>query len=67
MSSTLLSTAVAAVLFATVGANAQATETHTIRFANLCGYGTPTLIQGGQVLSTGEDHVVNSTFPGGIA
>ncbi|KAF8142356.1 hypothetical protein K438DRAFT_1995047 [Mycena galopus ATCC 62051] len=28
-------------------------ETHTVAFTNLCGFGTPTLVQGPTILSTG--------------
>ncbi|EIW63513.1 uncharacterized protein TRAVEDRAFT_69488 [Trametes versicolor FP-101664 SS1] len=42
-------------------------ETHTIRFENKCGKGTPQLIQGGKVLSTGADYTVNGVFSAGIA
>ncbi|OCH95100.1 hypothetical protein OBBRIDRAFT_831202 [Obba rivulosa] len=64
MSSTLVIAAIAAVLFATAGVNA---ETHTIRFNNQCGHGTPQLIQGGNVLSTGDDYTSNGVFSAGIA
>ncbi|KAI9070110.1 hypothetical protein FKP32DRAFT_1753476, partial [Trametes sanguinea] len=37
-------------------------EQHTIRFENKCGKGTPQLIQGGKVLSTGEDYTSNGPF-----
>ncbi|KAI0745713.1 hypothetical protein C8Q76DRAFT_639600 [Earliella scabrosa] len=42
-------------------------EKHIIRFENKCGKGTPQLIQGGKVLSTGEDYVSNGPFSAGIA
>ncbi|KAI9068282.1 hypothetical protein FKP32DRAFT_175231 [Trametes sanguinea] len=42
-------------------------EQHTIRFENKCGKGTPQLIQGGKVLSTGEDYTSNGPFSAGIA
>ncbi|KAJ6491016.1 glycopeptide [Mycena sanguinolenta] len=34
--------------------SARAQETHTVSFTNRCGFGTPTLIQGPNVLSTGD-------------
>ncbi|TFK89120.1 hypothetical protein K466DRAFT_487475 [Polyporus arcularius HHB13444] len=42
-------------------------ETHTIRFENKCGKGTPQLIQNGKVLSSGEDFVSNGPFSAAIA
>ncbi|KAI0675142.1 hypothetical protein C8Q78DRAFT_1066981 [Trametes maxima] len=42
-------------------------EQHTIRFENKCGKGTPQLIQGGKVLSTGQDYTSNGPFSAGIA
>ncbi|KAJ3500448.1 hypothetical protein NLJ89_g9790 [Agrocybe chaxingu] len=42
-------------------------ETHTIHFDNRCGFGTPTLIQGGNVLSTGADYTVDRPIFGAIA
>ncbi|OSX66378.1 hypothetical protein POSPLADRAFT_1133378 [Postia placenta MAD-698-R-SB12] len=64
MSFTLVTAAIAATLFATAGVNA---EQHIIRFSNQCGYGTPQLIQGGNVLSTGEDYVSNGPFESAIS
>ncbi|CAA7260314.1 unnamed protein product [Cyclocybe aegerita] len=49
---------------AAVGVHA---ETHTIHFDNRCGFGTPTLIQGGNVLSTGGDYTVDRPIFGAIA
>ncbi|KAJ6622492.1 glycopeptide [Mycena sp. CBHHK59/15] len=37
-------------------------ETHTIVFTNNCGFGTPTLIQGGNVLSTGGSSRLMAPF-----
>ncbi|KAJ6586186.1 glycopeptide [Mycena capillaripes] len=54
-----------AVLAATLG-HALA-ETHTVHFTNNCGFGTPTLIQGGRVLSTGRDYSQSGALRGGIA
>ncbi|KAJ7785012.1 glycopeptide [Mycena maculata] len=60
-----------AVLTVFVG-NAAAQETHTVHFTNLCGFGTPTLIQGPNVLSTGEvtpptDYTSSGPLLGAIA
>ncbi|CAE6486059.1 unnamed protein product [Rhizoctonia solani] len=61
--STLIST-LAVALVASVGAQA---ERHVVHFDNRCGYGTPTLIQGGRVLSTGGDYVSNGPLVAAIA
>ncbi|KAF8142358.1 hypothetical protein K438DRAFT_1922583 [Mycena galopus ATCC 62051] len=42
-------------------------ETHTVHFTNLCGFGTPTLIQGPNVLSTGGDYTSNGPLISAIA
>ncbi|KAF8814051.1 hypothetical protein BYT27DRAFT_7082999 [Phlegmacium glaucopus] len=42
-------------------------ETHTVHFDNRCGFGTPTLIQGPNVLSTGGDFVSNGPLTAAIA
>jgi len=63
MFSTLLSAVLAAVALA-AQANA---EYHTIRFYNACGFGTPTLLANGEVLSTGEDYTSNGPFSSAIA
>ncbi|EPT04936.1 hypothetical protein FOMPIDRAFT_1021688 [Fomitopsis schrenkii] len=63
MFSTLLSAVLAAVVLA-ARANA---EYHTIRFYNACGFGTPTLLANGEVLSTGEDYTSDGPFSSGIA
>ncbi|KAF5345750.1 hypothetical protein D9758_011896 [Tetrapyrgos nigripes] len=42
-------------------------ETHTVHFDNRCGFGTPTLIQGGRVLSTGGDFTSNGPLTAAIA
>ncbi|KAF8872448.1 hypothetical protein CPB84DRAFT_1737614 [Gymnopilus junonius] len=42
-------------------------ETHTVHFTNLCGFGTPTLIRGPNVLSTGGDFTINGPLTGAIA
>ncbi|KAF8883279.1 hypothetical protein BD779DRAFT_1540448 [Infundibulicybe gibba] len=48
------------------GLGAQA-ETHTVRFDNRCGRGTPQLIQGPNVLSTGADFTSNGPLISAIA
>ncbi|KAG8703059.1 hypothetical protein FRC08_003094 [Ceratobasidium sp. 394] len=52
------------VLFAAIGVSA---ERHVVHFDNRCGYGTPTLIQGGNVLSTGGDYVSDGPLTAAIA
>ncbi|KAF9035568.1 Glp-like protein [Panaeolus papilionaceus] len=42
-------------------------ERHTVHFTNNCGFGTPTLIQSGRVLSTGADYTVNGPLFAAIA
>jgi hypothetical protein len=42
-------------------------EKHTISFKNNCGRGKPQLIQGGNVLSNGEDYHHDGIFSAGIA
>ncbi|KAJ7478205.1 glycopeptide [Mycena latifolia] len=42
-------------------------ETHTITFTNNCGFGTPTLIQGPNVLSTGQTFTIQGPLRGAIA
>ncbi|KAJ7635684.1 hypothetical protein DFH06DRAFT_1336342 [Mycena polygramma] len=42
-------------------------ETHTITFNNNCKFGTPTLIQGPNVLSTGGPYTINGPLRGAIA
>ncbi|PPR00154.1 hypothetical protein CVT24_005055 [Panaeolus cyanescens] len=55
---------VAPLLLAIVGANA---ERHTVHFTNNCGFGTPMLIQNGNVLSTGGDYTSNGPLTAAIA
>ncbi|KAJ7638157.1 hypothetical protein B0H17DRAFT_960774 [Mycena rosella] len=57
-----LAVTVLAVAISTVRA-----ETHTITFTNNCGFGRPTLIQGGNVLSTGGAFTTNGPLRGAIA
>ncbi|KAJ7097394.1 hypothetical protein C8R44DRAFT_717431 [Mycena epipterygia] len=54
------------VLLAVAVGNVRA-ETHTVHFTNLCGFGTPTLIQGPNVLSTGGDFTSNGPLISAIA
>ncbi|XP_006460525.1 hypothetical protein AGABI2DRAFT_192200 [Agaricus bisporus var. bisporus H97] len=42
-------------------------ETHTVHFNNRCGFGTPMLIQGPNVLSRGGDFTSNGPFRAAIA
>jgi len=42
-------------------------ERHVVHFDNRCGRGTPTLIQGSNVLSTGADYVSNGPLRSAIA
>ncbi|TDL18830.1 glycopeptide [Rickenella mellea] len=39
-------------------------ETHTVHFQNKCGFGTPTLVFGGQIVSTGADFTANGPITG---
>ncbi|KAI5115886.1 hypothetical protein M0805_001980 [Coniferiporia weirii] len=52
----MLSIILSTVILAVAGARA---ESYTISFLNDCGFGTPTLVQNGIVLSTGEAVTVN--------
>ncbi|KAG1730412.1 uncharacterized protein EDB91DRAFT_786443 [Suillus paluster] len=49
-------------IFSVVGVGAS--ETHTIKFINQCGHGTPCLVVNGQNVSTGQDYTVQNTFSG---
>ncbi|TDL15339.1 Glp-like protein [Rickenella mellea] len=42
-------------------------EQHTVHFDNRCGFGTPTLIVGGRVVSTGGDFTSGGPITGAIA
>ncbi|KAF9050545.1 hypothetical protein BJ165DRAFT_1414229 [Panaeolus papilionaceus] len=53
-----------ALAIAVVGVSA---ESHTVHFSNKCGFGTPTLIHNGGVLSTGGDFTSNGPLDGAIA
>ncbi|KAF9465152.1 glycopeptide [Collybia nuda] len=47
-----------AIVFIAAVVGAQA-ERHTVHLENRCGFGTPTLIQGPNTLSTGNDFTIN--------
>ncbi|KIP11607.1 hypothetical protein PHLGIDRAFT_99429 [Phlebiopsis gigantea 11061_1 CR5-6] len=47
--------------------SAVSAESHTVKFDNQCGKGTPTLIIGGKVVSTGDPFTSNGAISGGIA
>ncbi|TFK45145.1 hypothetical protein BDQ12DRAFT_674216 [Crucibulum laeve] len=49
---------------AAVGVHA---EGHTVHFDNRCGFGTPTLVQNGRILSTGGDFRSNGPLTAAIA
>jgi len=42
-------------------------ESHTVSFVNNCGSGTPQLVQGGVILSSGEAYTSNGPFEAAIA
>ncbi|KAF8726212.1 hypothetical protein AX14_007924 [Amanita brunnescens Koide BX004] len=48
-------------------ATAVSAESHTVHFVNNCGRGTPTLVQNGNILSTGGDYVSNGPLISAIA
>ncbi|KAJ3494252.1 hypothetical protein NLJ89_g10849 [Agrocybe chaxingu] len=56
--------ALVTVLASSMGVQA---ERHTVHFDNRCGRGTPRLIQGSNVLSTGGDYTINGPLRGAIA
>jgi len=58
-------TLTAAAVFAAVVA--VSAETHTVHFTNNCGFGTPTLVQNGPILSTGADFTSNGPLISAIA
>ncbi|KLO11422.1 glycopeptide [Schizopora paradoxa] len=62
----MLSIALVAVIVAAVIAIAEA-ESHTVTFTNNCGFGTPTLIQSENILSTGDDFTSNGPLIGASA
>ena len=39
-------------------------ETHTVRFDNQCGYGTPVLIHAGKLVSNGSDYTASGPISG---
>ncbi|EGO00675.1 hypothetical protein SERLA73DRAFT_133651 [Serpula lacrymans var. lacrymans S7.3] len=48
-------------------AGVQAQESHTVTFNNQCKKGTPTLVQGGKILSTGQPYKSNGPLVSAIA
>ncbi|KAF8959144.1 glycopeptide [Flammula alnicola] len=54
-------------LFISSAAIGSRAETHTVHFDNGCGFGTPMLIQGTNVLSTGDDFTINGPLISAIA
>ncbi|KAF9523728.1 hypothetical protein CPB83DRAFT_798900 [Crepidotus variabilis] len=60
----IFATLIFAFVVATIGVQA---EQHVIHFDNKCGRGTPTLIQGSNVLSTGSDYIINGPILGATA
>ncbi|PPR06363.1 hypothetical protein CVT24_002476 [Panaeolus cyanescens] len=54
----------ATFILAVISVNA---ETHTVHFTNNCGQGTPTLLQNGNVLSTGSDFTVDGLLNNAVA
>ncbi|KAI0793215.1 hypothetical protein C8Q75DRAFT_791641 [Abortiporus biennis] len=59
-----LSAALLAFFYSPVLVNA---ESHTVRFNNKCGHGTPMLIRGPDVLSKGPDYTSNGPLSSAIA
>ncbi|KAJ7082775.1 hypothetical protein C8R44DRAFT_753650 [Mycena epipterygia] len=57
----------AALAVLAVAVSSVRAESHTVTFTNNCGFGTPTLIQNGNVLSTGGDFTSNGPLIGAIA
>ncbi|CAL1707121.1 unnamed protein product [Somion occarium] len=64
MISTFLQVVLSFVLFT---ASTVYAEKHTVRFQNHCGHGTPTLIQGAETLSTGQDYTSEGVLSSAIA
>ncbi|KAK0203749.1 glycopeptide [Desarmillaria ectypa] len=56
----------ATVIFVSCATLARA-ESHAVRFVNRCGYGTPTLSQNFNILSTGGDYTANGPFEAAVA
>ncbi|VDC07139.1 unnamed protein product [Peniophora sp. CBMAI 1063] len=63
----MLSTRFLIFAIVVVAANTARAETHTVTFTNKCGLGTPTLIQGGKVLSTGSPFTSSGPLSSAIA
>ncbi|EIM81296.1 uncharacterized protein STEHIDRAFT_86648 [Stereum hirsutum FP-91666 SS1] len=64
MAPTFLNAFLAAAIATAVSVKA---ESHTIKFDNQCGTGTPQLLFGGTVVSTGEDYTYEGALSSGIA
>ncbi|KAJ7478239.1 Glp-like protein [Mycena latifolia] len=62
-----LSIKVAAIGLLALAVGLAHAETHTITFTNNCGFGTPMLILGPNVLSTGQPITINGPIRGAIA
>ncbi|KAI5118440.1 hypothetical protein M0805_009718 [Coniferiporia weirii] len=60
----MLSILLSTVLLAVIGARA---ESHEVIFTNNCGFGTPMLIQGPNVLSTGGSVIIDGALISAIA
>ncbi|KAK0238062.1 glycopeptide [Armillaria nabsnona] len=56
----------AAIIFV-YGATLVHAESHTVKFVNRCGHGTPTLSQNFKTLSTGGDYTSNGPFEAAVA
>ncbi|KII92373.1 hypothetical protein PLICRDRAFT_37146 [Plicaturopsis crispa FD-325 SS-3] len=52
------------VLSAALVASRVSAESHTVKFDNKCGSGTPTLIVDGKAVSTGQDYTSDAAFAG---
>ncbi|KAJ7101881.1 glycopeptide [Mycena epipterygia] len=57
----------AAFALLAVAVSTTSAETHTVIFNNNCGHGTPMLIQGPNVLSTGGAYTINGPLSSAIA
>ncbi|KAJ7689927.1 hypothetical protein B0H17DRAFT_1201959 [Mycena rosella] len=56
-----------ALALVAISATSIRAEIHTITFSNNCGHGTPTLIQGANILSTGGAYTINGPLISAIA
>lgn len=66
MAATIFQATLVLALALTAPAIANA-ESHTVHFVNNCGFGTPMLIQGANVLSTGQDYTSQGPLSSAIA